>query len=75
MNYIKDLLCRICFGFSHLFLDIFDNSFLRRGFINKLEIIGTIVYNKSHVTSWKMFVFGVITCFICGFTTFMPLFL
>ncbi len=31
--------------------------------------------NKSHVTSWKLFVFGVITCVLCGFTTFMPLFL
>ncbi len=31
--------------------------------------------NKSHVTAWKLFVTGVMTCVICGFTTFMPLFL
>ncbi len=31
--------------------------------------------NKSHITSWKLFVIGIMTCVLCGFTTFMPLFL
>lgn len=31
--------------------------------------------NKSHVTSFRMLLVGLVTCILTGFTTFMPLFL
>ncbi len=47
------------------------------GFI--LLVIGMrfiiITTNKSHITSYKMMIVGLITCIMTGFTTFMPLFL
>jgi len=31
--------------------------------------------NKTHTTSFKLFIMGLIDCIFCGFTTFMPLFM
>jgi len=31
--------------------------------------------NKSHTTSFRLFLTGATTCILCGFTTFMPIFL
>ena len=31
--------------------------------------------NKSHVTSFRMLLVGLVTCILTGFTTFIPLFL